>query len=149
MRAPRSRHGGGASVAHHASRGVTVGIDMVSIDAIEDSIRVHAERYLGRVYTTTELDDCRLADGSYDARGLAARVAAKEAVLKVLRVQDGGIPWRAIGVRRDQTGRPAIELSGPAEALAHERGIETFELSLTHTGPFAAAVVVAGVRGES
>jgi holo-[acyl-carrier protein] synthase len=149
LRAPRSRHGGGASLARSAPRGVTVGIDMVSIEAIEDSIRVHAERYLGRVYTTTELDECRLADGGYDARALAARVAAKEAVLKVLAVEDGGIPWRAIGVRHDETGRPVIELSGPAEELAHERGIQTLELSLTHTGPFAAAVVVAGVRGES
>src|ERR1700734_300989 len=66
LRAPPSRPGGGASVAPRAARGVTVGIDMVSIDAIEDSIRVHAERYLGRVYTTTELDDCRFADGTYD-----------------------------------------------------------------------------------
>ena len=122
---------------------------MVSIDAIEDSIRVHAERYLGRVYTTTELSDCRLADGTYDARRLAARVAAKEAVLKVLRVDDEGIPWRAIDVRRDHSGRPSVVLSGPAEALARERGIETLELSLTHAGPFAAAVVIAGVREES
>lgn len=141
MKAPRSRDS--------AALGVTVGIDMVSIDAIEDSIRVHAERYLGRVYTTTELNDCRLADGTYDARRLAARIAAKEAVLKVLRVQDEGIPWRAIGVRRDHTGRPSIELSGAAEALAHERGVETLELSLSHAGPFATAVVVAGVRAET
>jgi holo-[acyl-carrier protein] synthase len=129
--------------------GAAVGIDMVSIDAVEDSIRVHAERYLGRVYTRTELDDCRFADGTYDVPRLAARIAAKEAVLKVLRVDDEGIPWRAIGVRRDDCGRPSIELSGAAEALAHERGIETLELSLTHAGPFATAVVVAGVRAES
>ena len=128
--------------------GVRVGIDMVSIDAIEDSIRVHSERYLARVYTSTELDDCRLPDGTYDARRLAARIAAKEAVLKVLHVEDDGIPWRAIGVRRDHSGRPSIELTGAAEALARERGVSAFEVSLTNAGPFAAAVVVAEVRGE-
>ena len=128
--------------------GVRVGIDMVSIDAIEESIRVHSERYLARVYTSTELDDCRLPDGSYDARRLAARMGAKEAVLKVLRVEDEGIPWRAIGVSRDGAGRPSIELTGAAQALAQERGVAALELSLTNAGPFAAAVVVAEVRGE-
>ncbi len=128
--------------------GVRVGIDLVSIDAIEDSIRVHHERYLARVYTSTELDDCRLADGTYDARRLAARIAAKEAVLKVLRVEDEAIPWRAIGVCSDPTGRPRIELTGAAEALAQERGVAALDLSLTNAGPFAAAVVVAEVRGE-
>jgi holo-[acyl-carrier protein] synthase len=129
--------------------GVSVGIDMVSIDAIKESIRVHSERYLARVYTSTELDDCRLPDGTYDARRLAARVAAKEAVLKVLRVEDEGIPWRAIGVRSDHGGRPSIELTGAAEALARERGVAALDVSITNAGPFAAAVVVAELRGES
>jgi holo-[acyl-carrier protein] synthase len=127
---------------------MTVGIDLVSIDAIEDSIRVHSERYLGRVYTTMELEDCRLPGGGYDAGGLAGRVAAKEAVLKVLRVADEAIPWRAIGVRRDGRGRPSVELTGSAQELARERGISSLELSITQSGAFAAAVVVAEVRGE-
>ena len=121
---------------------------MVSIEAIEDSIRVHSERYLARVYTSTELEDCRRPDGTYDARRLAARIAAKEAVLKVLRVHDEGVPWRSIGVCGDRSGRPSIELTGAAEALARERGVEALEVSLTNAGPFAAAVVVAEVRGE-
>jgi len=127
--------------------GVRVGIDMVSIDAIKEAIRVHSGRYLARVYTSTELDDCRRPDGTYDPRRLAARVAAKEAVLKVLRVEDGGIPWRAIGVRRDHAGRPSVELTGAAQALAHERGVTALDVSLTNAGQFAAAVVVAEVRG--
>jgi holo-[acyl-carrier protein] synthase len=128
--------------------GRTVGIDLASIDAVEESIRVHSERYLGRVYTTTELDDCRRSDGHYDAGLLAARMAAKEAVLKVLGVKDEGIPWQAIGVASDAGGRPTVELSGPARELARLRGIECFEVSLTNAAPFAAAVVVAQVRGE-
>jgi holo-[acyl-carrier protein] synthase len=127
---------------------MTVGIDLVLIDDVEDSIRVHSERYLGRVYTTVELDDCRLGDGRYDARRLAARIAAKEAVLKVLRVGDEAIPWLEIGVRRDGAGRPRVELTGAAEEFARERGIASLELSLTDAGPFAAAVVVAEIRGE-
>ena len=128
--------------------GVRVGIDLVPIDVVEESIRVHSARYVERVYTSAELDDCRLPDGTYDARRLAARFAAKEAVMKVLRVGDEGVPWKAIGVRRDPHGRPSIELTGAAEELAQRTGVEAFDVSLSQAGPFAAAVVIAEVRGE-
>jgi holo-[acyl-carrier protein] synthase len=128
--------------------GVRVGLDLVSIADIEDSIRVHSGRYLARVYTTAELADCRLPGGAYNVRSLAACIAAKEAVLKVLGVEDEGIPWRAIGVRKDRSGCPSIELTGAAEVLAQQRGVESLDVTLAHSGPFAAAVVVAEVRGE-
>ncbi len=128
--------------------GRTVGIDLASIEAVEESIRVHSDRYLGRVYTSTELDECRRRDGRYDAGRLATRMAAKEAVLKVLRVADESVPWSAIGVCSDESGRPAIELSGAAEELARARGIKSLEVSLTLADRYAAAVVVAEVHAE-
>jgi len=50
-------------------------------------------------------------------------------------------------VRSDGFGRPAIELSGSAEELARARGVKSLDVSLTHEGPFAAAVVVAQFGG--
>jgi holo-[acyl-carrier protein] synthase len=129
--------------------GVRVGIDMVSIDAVQESISVHAGRYLGRVYTSVELAECRLPGGGADARRLAARFAAKEAVLKLLRVDEGGVPWRSIGVRRDARGRARIQLSGAAQTLATENGITSIDVSLSHAAGFAAAVVVAEVPEET
>jgi holo-[acyl-carrier protein] synthase len=137
-----------APVTTSRGDGARVGIDLMSIAAVEDSIRVHAGRYLRRVYTSRELRDCAGAGGAPDARRLAARFAAKEAALKVLRTDDEAVPWKAIGVRADRFGRPSIELSGAAEELALRRGIEGLDVSLTHEGPFAAAVVIARVRGE-
>ena len=128
--------------------GLRVGIDLASVEAVERAIRVHARRYLGRVYTSAELDDCSTPGGAHDARRLAARFAAKEAVRKVLRVDDEAIPWRAIGVRTDGAGRPTIELTGAAAALAKRCGVEPLGVSLTHEGPFAAAIVIAEVRGQ-
>jgi holo-[acyl-carrier protein] synthase len=128
--------------------GLRVGIDLMSVDAVEESIRVHAGRYLRRVYTSRELRDCANSAGAPDARRLAARFAAKEAALKVLRAGDEAVPWRSIGVRADRFGRPSLELTGAAGALAARRGVEALDVSLTHDGPFAAAVVVARMRGE-
>jgi len=75
-----------------------VGIDLVLVAAVEDSLRIHAERYLRRVYTSRELCDCVTSSGAPDARRLAARFAAKEATLKLLRDGDQAVPWREIGV---------------------------------------------------
>ena len=114
-----------------------IGIDMVATATVEESIAHHGERYLNRVYTPAELRDC----AGHPMR-LAARFAAKEAVLKVLR-GDEPIPWTAIGVRREPSGRPTLELTGPAAELATRRGVTGLELSITHAGGHAAAVVLA------
>jgi holo-[acyl-carrier protein] synthase len=128
---------------YHREMGFKVGIDLVSIEAVEESIRVHSSRYLRRVYTARELHDCSSPTGAPDAGSLAARFAAKEAAMKVLRAEDEALPGQSIGVSRARFGGPSIELTGAAAQLARHRGIDAFEVSLTHEGPFAAAVVIA------
>src|SRR5438445_3606028 len=113
-----------------------VGTDLVLIDTVRGSIATHAEHYLERVYTEREVDDCRGARG-LDAQRLAARFAAKEATLKVLRPREQGIPWNTIEVRRDPSGWVELELSGPAAALATKEGVTGLSLSIAHEGDFA------------
>lgn len=126
-----------------------VGIDLVSVSAVRDSIREHGERYLKRVYSETELEDCRAA-GGYSAERLAARFAAKEATLKVLRPDDEAVPWRTITVMRHRAGWLELELSGRAATLAEEAGLDGFALSISHESGYASAVVVAelGLRND-
>jgi len=119
-----------------------VGIDLVSVSSVRDSIQRHAERYLERVYTEGELRDCQSA-ADVDPERLAARFAAKEATLKVLRPTDEAIPWHAIEVLRDPSGWVELQLSGPAATLAAATGLTDFSVSLTHEGGFASAIVVA------
>lgn len=119
-----------------------VGTDLVSIETVRGSIETHAEHYLERVYTRRELHDCQTPEG-IDPERLAARFAAKEATLKVLRPRDEGIPWNSIEVRRDPHGWVELELSGQAAMLAAVAGVTDLSLSITHEGGFAAAVVVA------
>lgn len=126
---------------------IRVGIDLVSVDAVEDAISAHADRYLRRVYTDVELADCATSEG-VDPERLAARFAAKEATLKVLRVDDEAVPWQAIGVRRERSGAVDLELSGPAAELADRAGLSGLAVSLTHEGAYAAAVVVAELAPE-
>jgi holo-[acyl-carrier protein] synthase len=122
-----------------------VGIDLASVELVRDAIETHGEHYLHRVYTERELHDCA-ADGDAaapDPERLAARFAAKEATLKVLRPGDVGVPLSAIGVVRASDGSVSLELAEPAVTLADKARITELTLSLTHEGGFAAAVVIA------
>jgi holo-[acyl-carrier protein] synthase len=119
-----------------------VGIDLVSVESVRDSVNEHAEHYLRRVYTEREVRDCS-KPGGVDPERLAARFAAKEATLKVLRPGEVGVPWFQIEVRRNPEGSVELELSGAAAALAAEAGLTELALSITHEGGFASAVVIA------
>ena len=121
-----------------------MGIDLVSVKAVGEAVRTHADRYLERIYTEAEVRDCQGSEGLALER-LAARFAAKEAALKVLRPDGTAVPWRAIEVRRDSSGYVELELSGPAAARALDAGLSNFVLSITHEEGFAAAVVIADV----
>ncbi|HEY4927777.1 MAG TPA: 4'-phosphopantetheinyl transferase superfamily protein [Acidimicrobiales bacterium] len=125
-----------------------VGMDLVSIDEVAASVRHFGDRYVTRVYTPHEIDSCRGRPGATDGSGglvvesLAARFAAKEAVMKVLRPVDVQLDWRSIELHRMKGGWCEIRLSGRAAAMAAEAGIDELSVSLTHEAAVAGAVVV-------
>jgi holo-[acyl-carrier protein] synthase len=121
---------------------LTVGLDLVSVESIVESVARYGERFLRRVYTETELRDSR-----GDPERLAARLAAKEATMKALARDGRPIPWTSIAVRARGCGAARLDLSGPAAALASERGVAELELSLTRTSDHAAAIVIARCGG--
>src|SRR5205814_4958160 len=104
-----------------------VGVDLVSVAAVEEALKDHGEHYLTRVYTAGEVED---AGG--DASRLAARFAAKEATLKVLRAHEIGIPWSTIEVVRTEWGGVALSLTGAAAARAEEQQLPDFRVSPSH-----------------
>jgi holo-[acyl-carrier protein] synthase len=125
---------------------ISIGIDLTCAETVSESVRTHGARYLERVFTERERRDCAAPSGGADAGRLAARFAAKEATLKALRREDEPIPWTSIGIRSDSAGRPSLELSGAAAELARRRNVSELAVSLTHEGPYAAAVVVAEIE---
>ena len=100
------------------------------------------ERFLRRIYTPEEVAYCR---GRVSE--LAARFAAKEAVMKALGTGIRGVGWREIEVLPNRRGKPLVYLYGRAQARAERIGLLALDVSLTHERDFAAAAVV-GVRDE-
>ena len=112
-----------------------IGIDLLEIRRLERALERHP-RLAERVFTEAERDYA--AARARPGRHLAARFAAKEAVVKALGVGDG-FGLREIEVVSGEP--PTVALSGRAAEAAAGAPIE---ISLTHSRDFAAAVAVAG-----
>ena len=113
-----------------------VGLDLVDVARFR-AVLARRPRLVERLFTESERRDAQ----SRPER-LAARFAAKEAVLKTLGAGIGSAPWRSIEVARDPSGAPRVVLHDAARALAERAGVTTWHLSLSHTATTAGAVVV-------
>lgn len=120
-----------------------MGTDVQPIDEVRASLAWFGTRYTGRIFTTGEVAAAGGADGGDPAPGLAARFAAKEAMLKVLRPTTSRPDWRSIEVVRRDGGWCELALSGAASRLAREQGIVEVALSMSHGAGVGMASVVA------
>lgn len=120
---------------------VGIGVDIVQIDRIERLLERHGDRFLARVMTDGERAYC--ARHKNPTPSIAARFAAKEAVLKALGTGwSGGIRWQDVEVVRGDAGPPVIALHGAAAAIAAGKGVVRTHLSLAHDAGAAVATVV-------
>jgi holo-[acyl-carrier protein] synthase len=119
---------------------IGVGTDLVDVDRFRRAI-TRTPGLVERVFTD---DEQRYARTRRDpAEALAARFAAKEAVMKALAVGIGAFPWRDVEVVRADGGAPSLILHGDAGSLAGRRGVGGWLVSLTHTATVAGAVAIA------
>jgi holo-[acyl-carrier protein] synthase len=118
---------------------VAVGIDVVLVDRFARALD-RTPLLADRLFTAGER---HTASGSpRSAESLAARFAAKEAVAKALGAPVG-LRWHDCEIVADPDGRPWLTVSGTVAAVAAERDINRWHLSLSHDGGIASAMVVA------
>ena len=113
------------------------GVDIVEIERVARAMERWGQRFLNRIYTDAEVKRCRnrVAD-------LAARFAAKEAVMKALGTGARGVGWRDIEVLSNHRGAPIVHLYGRALARAQRLGLDSLAISLSHSRHYAIASVV-------
>ena len=117
-----------------------VGIDAVEVARFR-TVLARRPRLAERLFTAAERAE---AAGRRDpAPGLAARFAAKEAVMKSLSVGLGAFDFADVEVVRTPGGAPGLTVAGRAARLAAERAVTGWHLSLTHTDSTAMAIAVA------
>ena len=118
-----------------------IGIDMVDIERVAELRRRHGERLSHIIFRPEEAAYC-LARANPD-ECLAARFAAKEAVMKALGTGwADGVSFMGIEVVREESGKPGIRLHGSTLEKAQELGVGKIHLSLSHARTAAVAHVV-------
>jgi holo-[acyl-carrier protein] synthase len=122
---------------------VRIGIDIVDVEEVG---RLAArERFHELVFTADELSHAESYPARRRAEYLAGRLAAKEAVAKVLGtgfVRE--LWWRDVEVVAAESGEPQVRLHRRAASVARERRLGTPTVSISHKGPWALAVAAAG-----
>jgi holo-[acyl-carrier protein] synthase len=121
---------------------VGIGIDAVSIARMRRAAGAteRGQRFRARVFTDHELSTCEARRDP--AECLAARFAAKEAVMKALGAEGIAFAFRDIEVTRAESGAPSILLHGRVAERARALGAGRIHVSLTHAEPLALASVV-------
>lgn len=122
---------------------IGIGVDAVDIERFRRSLsRTPSMR--DRLFTPDEL--AYVAPKADPVPSLAARFAAREAVMKALGVGLGAFGFHEAWVTRRASGEPALVVSGAAAQLADAVGVVRWHLSITHTDSLAIAYVVASGR---
>lgn len=118
-----------------------VGIDLVEVARIRDSLARFGDRLLTRILRPEEAAYCRTHPDP--ALHVAARFAAKEAVSKAFGTGIGGeLGWQDMEIRSLPSGQPVLELHAAGSTLARSKGVTRVHISLTHTAATAAAVAI-------
>jgi holo-[acyl-carrier protein] synthase len=119
---------------------IGVGVDVVEIERFR-TVLARTPNLRERLFTPIELEyTARQAD---PVPSLAARFAAREAVMKSLALGLGAFGFHEVWVEVEESGAPRLRVTGRAWELAVDRGVVRWHLSLSHDSPVAVAIVVA------
>lgn len=124
-----------------------VGVDLVNVERLRRLLAEHADRH-AELFTPAELDYCR-GKRRRDEH-LAARFAAKEAVLKAFGTGfSQRMRFTEVEVLNERSGRPRVRLTGSAASFAERHGLSQLDVSLSHTEGLALAHAVSVWRSAA
>jgi holo-[acyl-carrier protein] synthase len=122
---------------------VGIGVDIVDVERFKWMVR-RTPTVMQRLFYPSETHDARGV--ARTAESLAARFAAKEAVIKCLGEVAELRPLDCEVVTLEN-GQPSIRLSGYLADVARERNVDRWHVSLSHDGGSAIAYVIAEFVG--
>ena len=115
-----------------------IGIDIIEIDRVRQSIDRHGQHFLNRLFCQQEQDYCyRFKD---PGPHFAGRFAAKEAIAKALGTGFGAdLSWQDIEVIGDEHGKPTVHFSDAAKKRFNN---PQMLLSISHSTTHATAIAM-------
>ena len=130
------------NIPHGMVPGARIGIDLVRVERVEQSLQAFGARFVERLFAAGERRDCTV-DGRLDACRLALRFAAKEAVIKAFDLSEAGIGWALIEMTECAGSAGRIRLHGRAAEAAAHAGPYEIAVQSSLEGGLACAIVVA------
>src|ERR1700712_6044724 len=106
---------------------VGIGVDVVDLDRFETSV-MRTPGVMARLFAQSEQVD---GDASRPVRSMAARFAAKEALIKALG-DSTGVRWHDMAVVSDGHRNPGFEVYNALAEIVAARGITRIHLSMSH-----------------
>lgn len=120
---------------------IRVGVDIVGVERMA-RLRAESSALLDEMFSPREQAYCLARQGTQD-RHLAARFAAKEAVLKAFGTGLATrMRWTDVEIVKERSGKPLVELHGEVAALAERRGLSDLDVSVAHSEGLAVAHAV-------
>lgn len=116
-----------------------IGVDTVVVSRFEEQL-VRTPKLRERLFTPSERE--------LPIRSLAARFAAKEALIKALGGSDG-VEWQDMEILRVSDERPRFSPTSALHTILNERNCLDPHLSITHDGDIATAFVVIENRSKA
>ncbi len=116
---------------------VGTGVDLVEVPRFHGVVERLGDRFLKKIFTPAELSYARSRKTMM--QHLAARFAAKEAVVKALGAPKGlGLEWHDLEVTHSVGGQPRVLFHRSMARFRKKR----VHLSLTHTEQYAVATAI-------
>lgn len=116
-----------------------VGVDIIEISRIKESVDKFKDRFLNKIFTFKELEYCLSKANKY--QHLAARFAAKEAVAKALATGwNKEFGWKNIEIFNEPNGMPYVNLYGKLKEFLSDS--KELKISMSHSENYVVCVAI-------
>ena len=119
---------------------VSCGTDIIETKRMKDAIKRWKDSFLKRIFTDKEINYSMKR--KFYCEHLAARFAAKEAVLKAFGDGFSVVNLKDVEIINDEHGRPVVTLKRSIEKLRKKKNITQICVSMSHTRNYAQAMAI-------
>ena len=119
---------------------ISCGTDIIETKRMKDAHKKWKGSFLKRIFTEKEINYSMKR--KFYCEHLAARFAAKEAVLKAFGDGFSIVNLKDVEIINDKYGRPVVTLKRAMEKLRKKKNISQISVSMSHTRNYAQAMAI-------
>ncbi|MBN1638346.1 MAG: holo-ACP synthase [Ignavibacteriales bacterium] len=116
-----------------------IGIDIIEIERIKQSIEQYGDRFLNKIFTKVEIEYSKNKSNMY--QHLAARFAAKEAIAKAISTGlNKSFSWQEVEIYNEPSGLPQVKLLGKLkEIVGYEKELK---ITMSHSDHYVCCFAI-------